>query len=360
MGATGSTSEGQGTDFTIHDARKWHGKSVLQLRCSCTEKPLWDPPLCIVESKEMTRDREIHNCHSVNASEYLDLEHVFLEKVLFAANLIRQARGSVVAYTGAGISTAAGIQDYASKKNGIIYKEGFAGEGQQILDIIPSREERERMEAIETHDERQCRIIKQKAEAASKSPTLGHHAMATLYKTGYLQYWVQQNHDRLSQKAGYPTEALNEIHGAWWDKLNPVRGIKSNNALREDLLTELHSWKEKEKLCLTVGTTLSGFTADQIATHAAFTEGKDLIIIGLQQTPYDADCSLRIWGTSDKTLAAITKELLGQDVQLPDPELQEIGKHWWETAMAKSKEHQPCRLCKQERLGVWFDTPLRG
>jgi NAD-dependent SIR2 family protein deacetylase len=308
----------------------------------------------------MTRDREIHDCYSLNASEYLDLEDVFLEKVVFAAHLIRQAKGFVVAYTGAGISTAAGIQDYASKKNSVIYKDGFAGEGQQILSIIPSREERERMEATETHDEKQCRIIQQKADAASKCPTLGHHAMALLHKSGYLQYWVQQNHDRLSQKAGYPSESLNEIHGAWWDALNPVRGIKKNNALRADLLSELHAWKEKEKLCLTVGTTLSGFNADQIATHAAFTEGKDLIIIGIQQTPYDADCSLRIWGTSDKTLAAITKELLGQDVHLPDPELEKIGLQWWEDAMGKSKEHQPCRRCKQERIGVWYDTPLRG
>ncbi|CAK9002364.1 unnamed protein product [Durusdinium trenchii] len=32
--------------------------------------------------------------------------------------------------------------------------------------------------------------------------------------------WVQQNHDRLAQKAGFPQAKLNEIHGAWGDTKN--------------------------------------------------------------------------------------------------------------------------------------------
>merc|ERR1719198_1850040 len=95
----------------------------------------------------MTRDRRIHKCASVNASEYLDRDKVFHEKILAAADLIRRAQGGVVAYTGAGISTAAGIQDYASKKDGIIYQQGFAGENEQIQSIIPTKEEREAREA---------------------------------------------------------------------------------------------------------------------------------------------------------------------------------------------------------------------
>jgi NAD-dependent SIR2 family protein deacetylase len=295
----------------------------------------------------------------VNASEYLDHEKVFHEKILAAADLIRGAQGGVVAYTGAGISTAAGIQDYASKKDGIIYQPSFAGENEQIQSIIPTKEEREAREATETYEEAQCRIIRQKKEAARKSPSLGHHALALLHKAGCLQYWISQNHDRLSQKAGYPLEALNEIHGAWWDQENPVRGIKKNNRLREDLVAEMEEWIEKERLCITVGTTLSGMTADRVATHAAEAVDKDLIIIGLQQTPYDRDSSLRIWGKSDDVLAAITRELLGQDVQLPDPQLQEAGMLWWKEAMDRSKEHAPCRLCKEARLGCYFDTPPR-
>lgn len=334
--------------------RKWHGKLGL------IQSSAWYPPHCVLQTDEMTRDRRIHNCDSINASEYLDHEEVFHEKILAAAELIRKAQGSVVAYTGAGISTSAGIQDYASKKNGIIYQTGFAGEGKRIQSIIPTKEEREQRAATETYEEAQCRIIRQKKEAALKAPSLGHHALALLHKAGCLQYWVSQNHDRLSQKAGYPLEALNEIHGAWWDRENPVRGIKTKNQLREDLVAELDEWMEKERLCIAVGTTLCGMSADRIATEAAEAEDKDLIIIGLQQTPHDQNSSLRIWGRSDDVLAAVTRELLGQNVELPDPQLQEAGIRWWKEAMQKSKEHPPCRLCKEERLGCYFDTPRRG
>jgi len=336
------------------NTRKWHGELGL------TQGLAWHGPHCVVQTDEMTRDRRIHDCDSINASEYLDHDEVFHKKILAAADLVRTAKGRVVAYTGAGISTVAGIQDYASKKDGIIYQTGFAGEGEQIQCIIPTLEDREERKATETYEEGQCRIIRQKKEASLKSPSLGHHALAVLHKAGCLQYWVSQNHDRLSQKAGYPFEALNEIHGAWWDQENPVRGIKTKNRLREDLVAELKEWIEKERLCIAVGTTLSGMTADRIATHAAEAEDKDLIIIGLQQTPYDRNSSLRIWGKSDDVLAAITRELLGQDVQLPDPQLQEAGMLWWTKAMDKSKEHQPCRLCKEEQLGCYFDTPRRG
>ena len=51
------------------------------------------------------------------------------------------------------------------------------------------------------------------------------------------RHWVQQNHDGLPQKAGYPQQHLNEIHGAWFDPSNPV--VPMSGTLREDLMTWL-------------------------------------------------------------------------------------------------------------------------
>ena len=48
---------------------------------------------------------------------------------------------------------------------------------------------------------------------------------------------MQQNHDGLPQKAGYPQQHLNEIHGAWFDPTNPV--VPMSGTLREDLMTWL-------------------------------------------------------------------------------------------------------------------------
>jgi hypothetical protein len=41
-------------------------------------------------------------------------------------------------------------------------------------------------------------------------------------REGLLHGWVQQNHDGLPQKAGFPQERINEIHGSWYDPGNPA------------------------------------------------------------------------------------------------------------------------------------------
>ena len=44
-------------------------------------------------------------------------------------------------------------------------------------------------------------------------PTFTHIALGFLGKEGMIHDWVQQNHDGLPQKAGFPQEKINEIHG---------------------------------------------------------------------------------------------------------------------------------------------------
>merc|ERR1719487_113055 len=54
---------------------------------------------------------------TMSANEYLDEPDVLKAKVKALANLIRKSK-NCVAYTGAGISTASGIRDYATKATG--------------------------------------------------------------------------------------------------------------------------------------------------------------------------------------------------------------------------------------------------
>jgi len=101
------------------------------------------------------------------AHEFEDDPRTLRLKVKAMAKMIR-ASTNVCAYTGAGISTAAGIDDYASK----------AGKKSQI----------------------------QKGRAKTRSmkhakPTIGHRSLVELWRNGKLQNWVQQNHDGLPQKA---------------------------------------------------------------------------------------------------------------------------------------------------------------
>merc|ERR1719191_1022809 len=126
------------------------------------------------------------------------------------------------------------------------------------------------------------------------SPTLAHHALAALEQAGLLHHWLQQNHDRLAQKAGFPQTKLNEIHGAWGDDKNSV--VDMEGALRGDLLEWMEHWRNHASLCIAMGTSLCGMNADSIASECAARSsgnGLGLVIINLQRTPLDSSSSLR-------------------------------------------------------------------
>ena len=174
---------------------------------------------------------------------------------------------ATVAYTGAGISTSTGIGDYASraKKSVAPHRRGGGGSGNR-LDVRPSK---------------------------------SHHVLAALHEAKLLHHWLQQNHDRLAQKAGYPQRALNEIHGAWGDDKNQVKMM--DDVLRPDLDAWMEAWEEKAECVLALGTSLCGMRADCVAeacAERAATGGSTgtggLVIVNLQRTQLDGRSSLRI------------------------------------------------------------------
>ena len=78
------------------------------------------------------------------------------------AAMLRDSTATCV-YTGAGLSTATGIGDYASKAKGSAAPH-MRGKGHgNRLQIMP---------------------------------TYGHHVLAALEQKGLLHHWLQQNHDR--------------------------------------------------------------------------------------------------------------------------------------------------------------------
>lgn len=77
-------------------------------------------------------------------------------------------------YSGAGISRAAGIADYASKA-----KKSIAGKEDGSLNRL------------------------------NATPTFAHYALVEMQKKKYIKHWLQQNHDGLAQKAGFPMSKLN-------------------------------------------------------------------------------------------------------------------------------------------------------
>merc|ERR1719409_2209117 len=206
----------------------------------------------------------------LTASEFADQANVAKAKVKQLAALMRMSRKTVL-YTGAGISASAVGQAARSGQN----TQGWTGNPQ----------------------------------AAQPTPT--HCALGILGQQDLIHGWVQQNHDGLPQKAGFPQERINEIHGSWYDPSNPV--VKYSGSLKEAEA----EWMERETveadLVLVLGTSLGGLYADQVATECAerAANGRSLgaVIINLQQTEQDGKMSVNSFGRSDDVLRLLLPEL---------------------------------------------------
>jgi len=173
-------------------------------------------------------------------------------------------------YVGAGMSTSAGINDYASKK----------------------------------------RVV-ENGNRLQMQPTVQYHICNSMYEKGYLKQFVTQNHDGLALKAGLPWSIVNEIHGGWFDKKNGVKMM--GESLNKNNMERLQEWSKKADLVIVVGTSLAGMSADSIANNAAFDSDKTLIIINLQENTLTKWSSLNIFGDITK----VFKELAGQlDIQI--------------------------------------------
>ena len=139
----------------------------------------WPSPklvtFCQVQARPGYRTCEAH--------EYLEEPSVLSDKAALLAKLLKKSRSTIL-YTGAGISTASGIPDYATRSsNGVIGQSEKAISSSQISPLCAK-------------------------------PTKAHRILVALYHAGLIKGWVQQNHDGLPQKAGLPQSAINGTYCA--------------------------------------------------------------------------------------------------------------------------------------------------
>ena len=245
-------------------SRKEHGREG---------KKSWAEPTLVTRCDKINREDQ---GNSIKCNEYLDDEKVLNKKMSAIAKMIRKSAFTIT-YTGAGLSKASGISDYATKAENSIVN-------------YPK--------------------IRSPLHA---EPTYSHHILKRMIDADLLHYWIQQNHDGLPQKAGVPQDKINEIHGAWFDPSNRV--VNFDGKLRSDLFDDMIEVEKKTTLCLCLGTSLSGMNADRMAKTPAKLHKKNrekyqgLVIINLQKTKMDRDCSIRVWAKLDDAFAILAKKL---------------------------------------------------
>jgi len=262
-------------EFEIEEWQIWHGFAGNQN---------WAIPGLVAESNESARaDQGNH----IKANEFMDFDEVLNEKIDLLVQFIQLSQFTC-AYTGAGLSRASGIPDYASKSDNSVV---------------------------------QAPKLKSNLDA---EPTYAHCVLTALERAGLLHHLVQQNHDGLPQKSGFPQEKINEIHGAWYDPSNPV--VQFSESLRSDLFNWMLEAEQRVDLCLCLGTSLSGMNADRMAKSPAKRSRKKLpdalgtVVINLQQTPLDSYALIRIWAKLDDVFRLLAQKLnLGEIKKIPLP-----------------------------------------
>ena len=239
--------------------------------------PHWEAPAVTFKSNEVARKGD--NYISFSKTEFKDKPEVLKEKVKLLAEMVKKSE-LLVAYTGAGISRNAGIADYASAKNTV--KAG----------------------------------VKTLAQGSYRSakPTKAHYVITELIKKGHVKHWLQQNHDGLAQKSGCPQSMVNEIHGSWYDKSNPV--VKMSGKLKTENYECMENWIQLQDMCIAVGSSLVGMNSDNIVREQIDkfnrSNGKlalGCVIINNQQTQYHLESQLNIYNDIDDTFMLLAKEL---------------------------------------------------
>jgi len=267
---------------TTNNAPTMTGVSVIAMHGQDGVGHGWAPPFIITKCDKKARP----GYNSMKAHEYAEQPETLRAKVKMLAALLRKSK-HCIAYTGAGISTASGIDDYASGKTQHSAATGAA-----------------------------ARKYRPKAKKGlDAEPTFAHYTLAALAaaRNGSLvKHWIQQNHDGLPQKAGFAQSKINEIHGAWFDPSNPV--VPMDGSLRDDLYAWMLREEQLADLVLTMGTSLCGMNADRVVETASRKRvehgiGLGSVIIGFQRTQLDDICSLRIFARIDEVMLLLAREM---------------------------------------------------
>jgi NAD-dependent deacetylase len=253
-----------------------------------------------------------------------------MDKIETAANMISNSRKTIV-FTGAGISTESGIQDFRSP--GGLWQQWDPDE-LTFDKFMASRASREHYWGF-------SRAIW--PTMAGAKANAGHFAIAELYKLGKLDSVITQNVDGLHQAAGVPEDKVIELHGTirWVSCLTcgkrwPREEIEKRMDRTGDKAPEcecggflkqatiafgqslpagaIREAEEKSSSCdvfIVAGSSLVVYPAAQMPILAK-QNGAKLVIITLSDTPHDRYADVIINEKTGPTLTRIAELVKGK------------------------------------------------
>lgn len=251
-----------------------------------------------------------------------------------------------VTFTGAGISTGAGIPDYRSAEDSIM---GLgAGKWARQSDLEAAKKAGKT--AVPTKNKSAKSVI-------GCVPTKCHMSLVKLMETGFLKHVISQNTDGMHRRSGIPAVNLSEVHGNSNLKVcvkckqeymrdygvqTPLvcakpacKGelkrtiINFGEHLDPKILERGFFNGETADLMLGMGSSLCVNPAASMAKATAENGGK-LVIINLQTTPLDPYAALLIHAKIDDVFEMLMKEL---NILIPQFKL----KRWVKASIEESK-----------------------
>lgn len=227
------------------------------------------------------------------------------------AALVRKSK-HMIAFTGAGISTSAGISDFRGP-NGVWTRRA------------------------------QGKAPKSGTSTIKAIPTYTHMALVALMRAGYLKHLISQNTDGLHRRSGIDVAHFSELHGCSTlerckkCKKEYLRDYRTRTAaavhdhatgrlcacggalhdsiinfgesLPEDHLESGMRNAERADLCLSLGSSLRVTPAADMPEDVGRRSNADLVVVNLQRTPMDNLCSVRPFAKCDAFMELLMAEL---------------------------------------------------
>lgn len=252
--------------------------------------------------------------------EMEDTKRALKSKLSRLADLVRNA-SSVVALTGAGISTSAGIPDFRGPR------------GIWTLEDV-QRKKKSKKSRARRRQEDDSSVVGATFESAR--PTATHMALVALERAGKLTLCATQNVDNLHLASGFPRSKLAILHGCVFTekcegcgkeyvqdhdvggisfkptgrRCEACGGVLRDTVLDWDDAIPDDEWEKTQAafssadLALCLGTSLRITPAADLPLEAA-----EFVVVNLQETPHDKEAALVVRGRVDVIMTDLLAQL---------------------------------------------------